>query len=137
MNDPNNAIETENKPEEEYRYVLVGNIIDRYYFGENKEIRRGTDHFRPGAKVYLLPEYHGNGHDAIPVYGLPRKSRKKITITIRAVLIKNVRVKKTFDPKMIEKIDDCSFYKYYCNHIPSLTEFAEYRNNNNIELPDE
>ena len=130
-------IETENEPEEEYRYVLVGNIIDKYYFGENKEIRRGTDHFRPGAKVYLLPEYHGNGHDAIPVYGLPRKSRKKITITIRAVLIKNVRVKKTFDPKMIEMIDKCGFYSCFDKHISSLTclaSFAEYINNGNIEL---
>jgi hypothetical protein len=34
----------------EFRYVLVGNIIANYYYGENKEIKTGTKHFRAEQK---------------------------------------------------------------------------------------
>lgn len=130
-----------NKNVEEFRYILVGNIIDKHYYGENKEIKSGTKHFRAGAKVYLLPEYGGNGHKDIPVYGLPRKSHKKIHIVIRGSMIKNVRVNKTFDPQLIEKIDDNFFYDYFDNNETGLQGFAdsmnEYQKNNSIEITDD
>jgi hypothetical protein len=134
-------IENSNKIVEEFRFILIGNIIGKHYYGENKEIKSGTKHFRAGAKVYLLPEYGGNGHTDIPVYGLPRKSRKKIHVVIRGSMIKNVRVKKTFDPKLIEKIDDSFFYDYFDNDETGLQGFAdsmnENRKNNSIELADD
>ena len=133
-------MEEQNKYNEEFRYILVGNIIDKHCFGENKEIRSGTKHFRAGAKVYLLPEYGGNGHNEIPVYGLPRKRKKKILITMRSSMIKNVRVKKTFDRKVIQKIDNCFFYHYLDNVETTLQELADYINEenqkNNIEIVD-
>lgn len=135
------TIENSNKNVEEFRYILVGNIIDKHRYGENKKIRSGTKHFRAGAKVYLLPEYGGNGHTHIPVYGLPRKSRKKIHIVIRSSMIKNVRVKKTFDPKLIEKIDDNFFYDNFDNNETGLQGFADSMNENqkesNIEIKDD
>lgn len=134
-------IENSNKNVEEFRYILVGNIIDKHYYGENNEIKSGTKHFRAGAKVYLLPEYGGNGHTDIPVYGLPRKRRKKIHIVIRGNMIKRVRVKKTFDPKLIAKIDDNFFYDRFDNDETGLQGFAdainEYRKNNSIEITDD
>lgn len=134
-------IENSNKIVEEFHFILIGNIIGKHYYGENKEIKSGTKHFRAGAKVYLLPEYGGNGHTDIPVYGLPRKSRKKIHVVIRGSMIKNVRVKKTFDPKLIEKIDDSFFYDYFDNDETGLQGFAdsmnENRKNNSIELADD
>lgn len=37
--------------ERDFEYCMVGNIIDKHYFGEQKlEIRRGTKQFRPNAK---------------------------------------------------------------------------------------
>lgn len=135
------TIENSNKYVEEFRYILVGNIIDKHYYGENKEIKSGTKHFRAGAKVYLLPEYGGNGYTDIHVYGLPKKSRKKIHIVIRGSMIKNVRVKKTFDPKLIEKIDDNFFYDYFDNDETGLQDFADIMNKNqkenNIEIKDD
>jgi hypothetical protein len=126
---------------EEFRYILVGNIIDKHYAGVEKEIKRGTRLFRPGAKVFLLPKYGGNGHTDIPVYGLPRRSGRKIEIVIRGDMIKNVRVKKTFDPKMIAKIDDSFFYDYFDNNEASLQSFADSMNANrlidNKEISDE
>lgn len=124
-----NTVEKFNEKHEDFRYILVGNIIDKHYYGQNKEIRSGTKHFRAGAKVYLFPKYGGNGHMRIPVYGLPRKSRRKILVVIRYDMIKNIRVKKTFDPKMIEKIDDSFFYDNFQNDKASLEWwFADSKN---------
>jgi len=130
------STDIKNNLNEDFRYILVGNIIDKYYFGEDKEIKSGTKHFRAGAKVYLLPKYGGMGHENMPVYGLPRKSWKKIKIVIRSVLIKNVRVKKTFDPKMIEMIVTNHFYSFFGNDESGLNSFANSMNKDNIEIAD-
>lgn len=121
---------------EAFRYILLGNIIDKHYYGEGKEIRSGTKQFRPGAKVYLFPEYGGMGHEAMPVYGLPRKSWRKIKIIIRSEMIKNVRVKKTFDAKIIKMVTDNHFYSYFGNDEVGLRSFANSMNKNNKEMSD-
>lgn len=128
------SIYLQNNLNEEFRYILIGNIIDKHYFGEAKDIRSGTPQFRAGSKVYLLPEYGGMGHESMPVYGLPRKSWKKIKIVIRSVMIKNVRVKKSYDPKMIEMVNENHFYSYFGNDKEGLQIFADFMNNNNIEI---
>lgn len=121
-------------PDEEFRYILVGNIIDKHYYGEDKEIISGTKQFRAGAKIYLLPEYGGMGHEAMPVYGLPRKSWKKINIVIRSVMIKNVRVRKIFDPKLIEMVTNNHFYSHFGNDDAGLNGFADSMNRSNKEI---
>ena len=124
-------MENENK----FRYVLIGNIIDEHFYGEMKEIKNGTKHFRSGAKVYLFPEYGGMGHEKMPVYGLPKNSFKKINVVISTNLLKNVRVKKTFNSKLIEQVDKTLFYSSEdCMGFESLDRFAEFINKNNIEL---
>ena len=70
----------------------------------------------------------------MPVYGLPRKSWKKIKVAIRLVMIKNVRVKKTFDLKLIEMITDNHIYAYLGNNEDRLNEFADSLNKNNKEI---
>jgi len=123
-----------NNPNEEFRYILVGNIIDKHYSGEDKKIKSGTKHFRAGAKVYLLPEYGGMGHEDMPVYGLPRKSWKKIKIVIRSFMIKNVRVKKEIDRKIIDMVNNNHFYSYYANDEAGLNSFADFMNKNSKEI---
>jgi hypothetical protein len=123
-----------NNLNEEFRYILVGNIIDKHYYGVDKEIKSGTKQFRAGAKVYLLPQYGGMGHENMPVFGLPRKSWKKIKIVIRSVMIKNVRVKKTFDPKMIEMVKENHFYSYFGIDEVGLKKFADSMNMANKEI---
>lgn len=121
----------------EYRYIMVGNMIDKHYFGENKEIRSGTKQFRPGAKLYLFPEYGGMGHENIPVYGLARKTKRKIMITIRACMIKNVRVQKTYDLKICNYVQESFFYKGLKldgNELEDLNQFAASMNLSNIEI---
>lgn len=96
----------EKKTNIKFHYVLVGNIIDKHYYGENKEIKSGTKHFRAGAKVYLFPTYGGMGHENMPVYGLARKTKRKITVVIRSNMIKNVRIKKVYEAKLCTKIKE-------------------------------
>ncbi len=58
---------------EEYDFVwcLVGNIVEEHEFGEEKEIRKGTKHFSPNAKVYCFPALWGDGYEHILVLGKP------------------------------------------------------------------
>lgn len=119
---------------EKFSYILVGNIIDKHYYGENKEIKSGTKQFRADAKVYLFPEYGGMGHESMPVYGQPRKRWKKIKIVIRSEMIKNVRVKKTFDSKLIQMIKENFFYSRFNNNISELNIFADSMNKHNKEI---
>ena len=50
---------------EEYEECIVGNIIGDHYWGEKKEIKSGTKHFREGTKVYCLFLYGGMGDETL------------------------------------------------------------------------
>jgi hypothetical protein len=128
-----NIVNDRNKKYNEiFRHILVGNIIDKHYYGVTKAIKSGSKHFRAGAKVYLLPEYGGMGHENMPVYGLPRKCSRKIKIVIRSIMIKNVRIKKVFDPKIVEMVEKNNFYSN--SDEATLKHFAESMNKNNKEI---
>jgi hypothetical protein len=129
---PQEATEPQETP---HRLMLVGNIIDRHYYGMQKEIRRGTKQFRPGAKVYIFP-YHGE--ETVTVIGQPRKSRRRIEIKMRSECIKNVRIKKVYDPYIVQKADEDHFYRWTVVNDPiALERYAETYNREHIELPDE
>ena len=121
----------------EFEYCLVGNIVEKHFFGETKEIRYGSKHFRGGAKVYIFPAFGGCGHENIRVIGLPRKKYKPIDIIIPTKLITNVRVKKIFQSDLKEKIVEDFWYsrrkKEGENEINSIMEFADFLNNYNKE----
>ena len=116
----------------EFEYCLVGNIVEKRYFGVNKEIRSGTKHFRGGAKVFILPQFGGGGNENTRVIGIPRKRYSTIDIVIPTKLITNVRVKKIFHPELKKKIEENSYYSWWKregeNEINSIMEFAEFIN---------
>ena len=82
-----------------YRECIVGNIIGPHYWGEKKEVRYGTKHFRPGAEVYCAFVYGGMGHERVRVFGKPRRQRRMINIVIDTRYIKNFRLQKLYDKK--------------------------------------
>lgn len=88
---------------------IVGNIIGAHYWGEQKEIRYGTKHFRPGAKLYCTFPYGGMGHENIRVFGKPRGQRRMITIVIEARYVKNFRLQKVYDPKVLAYLDKYAY----------------------------
>ncbi len=121
------------KQGKEYIECVVGNIIGDHYYGESKEIRNGIKNFRAGAKVYCVFIYGGMGHENIVVFGLPRKSRRMIEIVIRTVYVKNFRVQKVYNPKIL------AFLKKHIDYIDSYAHFSsqeglDYLNSQNIEI---
>ena len=122
--------------EREFEYCLVGNIVEKHYFGVNKEIRQGTKHFRGGAKVFIFPQFGGCGHENIRVIGLPRKSNKTINVIIPTKLITNVRVKKIYQQDLKRIITESFYYsswKKEADELEAITNFAEFINRYNKE----
>lgn len=111
--------------EGEFLWCIVGNIIEKHYFGENKEIKKGTKHFRPGAKVYCIPEFGGMAHESIRVIGRPRGSSSFINIVIPTKRIKNFRLQKVYSNSLFEKISEHDIYRVSNNYKLSLNELEQ------------
>ena len=86
----------------EWRWVLVGNVVETREYGENHEIRYGTKRFSPGAKVYIAPSHWGDGGENVIVIGVPRKSKKYIEIIMPGKYIENYRAQKVFKPAVLK-----------------------------------
>ena len=68
-------------------WTAVGNIVrERPYGPGGTEIRFGTKHFAPGAKVYVINWYAGLCR-RIVVVGLHRKSKRLITLALDVRLV--------------------------------------------------
>lgn len=121
---PNSQINSDNKDlkgidDREFEWCIVGNIVDKHPYGMEKEIRRGTKQFRPGAKVYCIPEFGGMAHEEIRVIGKPRKQNRLINIIMKSNKIKDFRVQKVYNPKIQF---DIGSHVYYWNNRRSETE---------------
>lgn len=84
----------------EWRWCIVGNIIGAHPYGVEKEIRYGTKHFAPGAKVYCTLAY--NDINRLVVMGSPRHSRKYIEVIIDASSVENFRLQKCYKPAVLK-----------------------------------
>ena len=114
---------------QEFEWCIVGNIIDKHYWGEEKIIKSGTKHFRPGAKVYCMPEFGGIAHETIRVLGKPRKKNRMINVIINTKMIKNFRVQKVYNQEIQSKIGSHSFYwgnRNSRNELKNLNEMIGY-----------
>lgn len=94
-------------PEEpESCWTAVANIVrERPYGPGGAEIRLGTKHFAPGAKVYIIGWFPGTC-ERITVVGLHRKAKQLIAIVIDVKLVENLRAKVCYVPAVIAKIKD-------------------------------
>lgn len=88
-----------------YRMCVLGKIIGAHYKGTDKQIRYGTPYFSAGTKVYCIFMYGGMGHQQVRVLGKLRKSSRIIDVVIATNLVKNYRLKKVFEPRVIAFID--------------------------------
>ncbi|GKS11733.1 hypothetical protein YDYSY3_27330 [Paenibacillus chitinolyticus] len=85
-------------------WCLVGNIVEERYYGENKEIRRGTKKFSSNAKVYCFPPLWGDGYEEIKVIGRTRSRKSYQTVITSSKYITNWRLKKVYEPYIIKKM---------------------------------
>ncbi|CAL2075584.1 conserved protein of unknown function [Tenacibaculum sp. 190524A02b] len=115
----------------EFEWCIVGNIVDEHHWGENKEIKRGNKQFRPGAKVYCMPEFGGMAYESIRVLGKPRRQNRLINIIIRTRAIKNFRIQKVYNPYIQNQIGSHFFYwnnRRSENELKNLKEMINYLN---------
>ncbi|MDQ0914553.1 ankyrin repeat domain-containing protein [Paenibacillus sp. V4I5] len=89
-----------------YIWCLVGNIVENRYFGEKREVRRGTKKFTPNTKVYCFPPLWGDGYEEIKVIGR-LKNRKNLGVIITSSkYIRNWRLQKVFQPFVVKTMHE-------------------------------
>lgn len=82
--------------------VVANVLIDRLHGGA--ELRHGTKHFAPGAKVYVIGAFWGMGAESVIVVGHHRKSRRYICINIKSAHLTNWRVGPVYSPTVLALI---------------------------------
>jgi len=90
----------------EWRWCLVGNIVETREYGENKETRYGIKGFSGGTKVYVAPAQWGDGYERVVVLGKPRHKFGLAEMVIPFKHINNFRLKKIFAPDVLERMND-------------------------------
>jgi hypothetical protein len=87
-------------------WCVVANVVHEHRVGESREIRRGTKHFSPGAKVYCYPPLWGDGYENIKVIGHHRGSHKLVTMVMPSQWLEKWRVKMVYSPQIIQRMRD-------------------------------
>lgn len=108
----------------EWRWCLVGNIVEEHEYGEAHEIRQGNKQFRPNAKVFVNLVYGGMGHINILVIGNPRRSRRYIEVVIPRKHVVNFRLQRVFKPAILNRMDQ-SKWEWYGNTDLDRDELIE------------
>lgn len=86
-------------------WCIAANILrERPYGPGRQELRAGTKHFAPGAKVYLIEFFWGMGGESVTVVGRHRRSHRYLTLTIRSAWVVNWRVELVYSPFVIRAI---------------------------------
>ena len=96
--------EAKHQPEPPF-WAVATNIVQEHEFGENHEIRSGTKHFRPGAKVYVVLR---NARGRVEVVGHSRGSRI-IKIWTRREYLKNLSVELVYSATFVRHLTNYSW----------------------------
>ncbi|GAB2870825.1 hypothetical protein [Hymenobacter ruber] len=87
-------------------WTAVANVVaERLYGPEGKEIRTGTKHFKPGAKVYIIDWFPGMC-DAVTVIGHQRKSKQLMKLVMRVNTLLRFRPKICYSPAITRLIEE-------------------------------
>ena len=84
--------------------VTANVVLERRYGPGGAEVRRGTKHFAPGAKVHVFEFFWGMGGEQVSVVGRHRKSKKYIALTMRAAHLANWRAELAYSPAVIRRL---------------------------------
>lgn len=84
--------------------VATNAVLEHAYGPGGAETRRGTKHFAPGAKLYLV---NFLGRDRVTVVGRHRKSNRYITTALRAAHLANWRAELVYAPAVLRQITMC------------------------------
>lgn len=111
-----------------WKYCVVGNVKKTHY-DENDNQRYGTRSFAGGKKVYLCGRYLKErlpceNRERISVLGICRGGRYYVDY-IPVNLIENVRLSKTYKPRVLEIMSDWEFEDGWWGNTPEDKQDAE------------
>lgn len=96
--------EAQGDTDQESIRCATANVVEESLYGEGgKETRRGTKHFRGGAKVYIIVAFPGMCEGAT-VIGHHRASGRYIKLTMKAKYLERFCMTSVYGPKVIEMI---------------------------------
>ncbi len=83
----------------------IANMVrERSYGPGGNEIKHGSKHFAPGAKLYLIGMVGWAPHVQVNVVGQHRKTHQYISMTMRAAGLTNWRVSLVYSPHVIAEL---------------------------------
>ncbi len=93
-----------------WRWCLVGNIVDKRFYGEEHEIKSGIKLLSPSTKVYIAPHQWGDGGDKLVVLGKPRHKNGLIECIIKREQICNWRLKKIYPSRVLNRMNGSKYH---------------------------
>lgn len=91
-------------PPESY-WTAVANVVPQRPYGPGgQEIRPGTKHFAPGAKVYIIDWFAGTCTRVVAV-GLHRQSKRMIRVVMAVDHLESFRAQVCYAPVVIAHIN--------------------------------
>ena len=111
-------------------WTAVANVVPERPFGSGRDAtRRASEHFAPGAKVYIIDWFPGTCSRVV-VVGLHRQTKRMMKLIIAVGLLENFRAKACYVPAVLEKIAehlrtdtssqlDKAFAEMLCEVLPS------------------
>ena len=95
-------------------WCVVANVLAVRAFGPGgAEKRSGTKQFAPGAKVYVFDFFWGMGGDDVTVIGRQRRTKRYITLVMRAEHLPNWRTELVYSPHAIKQILEYGEFSRY------------------------
>jgi hypothetical protein len=105
-------------------WCATANVKKEITFGEEHITKKGTKHFRGGAKVHVVDAYWGMCDNAT-IIGHHRSNGRYIKIDIHVKHLENFRLELVYSPKVIQLIQR-NFDEKECGGFDSYTkEYAE------------
>jgi len=97
--------EINNSEPESFLCATANVVMSRPYGEDGSQTRKGTKHFRGGAKVYVIDAYGGMCESAILI-GHHRANGRYINLTMKVKYLENFRVTSIYSPKVISLIKE-------------------------------
>ncbi len=120
------------REQQEWKWCLVGNIVQEREYGENHEIKYGTKHFSPGTKVYCARGLWGDGYENIIVIGKYRGRVKYTKLIMQRKYIEKFRCQKVFKPAVLKLMNKSGFWNDTDDSRNTIMRMAEWLNGENV-----
>lgn len=88
----------------EPRWMVVANLVRRRWVSPGGDVRSGTKHFKPGAKLRLVGDYAGMCQDVWAV-GHSRGGRL-IAVVLRVWVLTNFRARVEYSPSVLRRVQE-------------------------------